>query len=262
MIRHYNRYTTKPIISTMSNTITPERSIGSIVADDYRSAAVFTAHGIDFCCRGGRSLEEVCRANTLDPAVLTKEIEQALARDPSTADDPRTWPLAKLVDHIEEVHHRYVETRVPVLQQYLDKLCTVHGDRHPELFSIRDEFKGCAGAMVAHMKKEELLLFPFIKQLEKAKASGTPAPVPHFGTVNNPVRMMMEDHDAEGERFRRIDALSGGYVNPPDGCATYSTALNMLHEFEQDLHRHVHLENNILFPKAVALEEEIRHAAA
>lgn len=237
--------------------ITPERTIGSIVADDYRSAAVFTAHGIDFCCKGGRSIDEVCRTKNLDPAVLAKEIQEALSRDASTADDPRTWPLAKLADHIEAVHHRYVETRVPVLQQYLDKLCMVHGDRHPELFTIRDEFYGCASAMAAHMKKEELILFPFIKQLEKAKASGSPAPVPHFGTVNNPVQMMMDDHDAEGERFRRIDALTGGYVNPPDGCATYSTAMHMLHEFEQDLHRHVHLENNILFPKAVALEQEL-----
>ena len=237
--------------------ITPEQSIGSIVAEDYRAAAVLTAKGIDFCCKGGRSVEEVCRTKGIDPNALTKEIQDLLARDTQAGADFKTWTLNKLADHVEAVHHGYINQRVPVLQQYLDKLCKVHGDRHPELFDIAREFNECAGAMAVHMKKEELVLFPYIKQLERAKVDGTTPPTPHFGTVNNPVHMMMEDHDAEGERFRRIAVLSNDYTNPPDGCATYSTAMKMLQEFEQDLHLHIHLENNILFPSAVALEAEL-----
>lgn len=235
-----------------------QQSIGSIVAHDYRAAAVLTAHGIDFCCKGGRTVDEVCQTKGIDPGLLNREIDAALARDTHDGEDFRNWSLAHLIDHIEQVHHRYVEQRLQVLREYLDKLCKVHGERHPELFGIRDEFSACGAAMAVHMKKEEFLLFPFIKQLEKAQQEGNLPPTPHFGTVNNPVHMMMDDHDAEGERFRRIKQLSWGYANPPDGCVTYSTAMRMLQEFEEDLHKHIHLENNILFPRAVALESDLR----
>lgn len=245
-----------PVVVRAMN-ISPDRTIGSIVADDYRAAAVLTAHGIDFCCKGGRTVDEVCRTKGLDPAALGREIEDALVRDTREGEDLAPWSLSKLVDHIEGVHHRYVEARLPVLKQYLEKILQVHGERHPELQQIAEEFNACAGALALHMKKEELLLFPFVKQLERAQQEGTRVQRPHFGTVANPVTMMMEDHDAEGERFRRIARLSYGYTNPPDGCTTYSTAMAMLKEFEADLHRHVHLENNILFPRAVALEQQL-----
>lgn len=235
----------------------PERTVGSIVADDYRTASVFNAHGIDFCCKGGRSIAEVCRAKDIEPAALEREIQQAIARDGGPAEDVQHWTMARLIEHIERVHHRYVEARTITLMQFLDKLCAVHGVRHPELFAIRDEFQGCAQAMATHMKKEELVLFPFINQLEKAKMHGLPAPTPHFGSVDNPIAMMEHEHNAEGERFRRITELSSNYTNPPDGCTTYRTAYAFLREFEEDLHRHVHLENNILFPRAQALEREL-----
>ncbi|MEZ4808228.1 MAG: iron-sulfur cluster repair di-iron protein [Flavobacteriales bacterium] len=239
-----------------------QRTIGSIVADDFRASAAFAAHGIDFCCKGGRTIDEVCRTKGLDPTALEKEIANVLAHGSAPADDPKTWTLTHLAEHIEHVHHGYVNQRTPVLQQYLSKLCTVHGTQHPELFKIADEFNGGAGAMAQHMKKEELVLFPFIKRMEMAKHQGSAPPEPHFGSVENPVNMMMHEHDEEGERFRRIAALTSGYAPPADGCNTYRAAFALLHEFEQDLHRHIHLENNILFPKAVALEAELRHASA
>ncbi|MBK9148498.1 MAG: iron-sulfur cluster repair di-iron protein [Flavobacteriales bacterium] len=237
-----------------------QRTIGSIVADDYRTAAVFSAQGIDFCCKGGRSLEEACRAKGLDQKVLESEIRQAINRDHGKGDEVKHWPLARLIEHIERVHHRYVESRIATILQFLDKLCRVHGERHPELFAIQREFTECAGAMAAHMKKEELILLPFINQLEKAQLHGTQPPMPGFGTVDNPIAMMEQEHHAEGERFGRISELSNGYQNPPDGCATYSAAMAMLMEFEEDLHRHIHLENNILFPRAQTLEREMRTA--
>lgn len=244
----------------MSIPFTLDRTVGSIVSDDYRTAAVFNAHGIDFCCKGGRIIAEVCRAKAIEPATLEAEIRQAIERDGGTGDDVKQWPLSRLIEHIERVHHRYVESRSTTLLQFLDKLCKVHGDRHPELFDIQREFQECAGAMAAHMKKEELILFPFINQLERSDLHGTTLPTPGFGAVDDPISMMEHEHDMEGERFRRIAALSKDYTNPPDGCTTYGTAYAMLREFEEDLHRHIHLENNILFPRAKTLEKKLREA--
>lgn len=238
--------------------IATNRTIGSIVAEDFRTAAIFSAHGLDFCCKGGRTIEEACRQKGLNSAELKTELLAAMARDAGAERDYKTWTASRLIEHIERVHHRYVESRTPTLLQFLDKLCRVHGERHPELFAIQREFEECAGAMAVHMKKEELVLFPYISQLEKAGTHGVEAPVPHFGSVTNPIAMMEHDHDAEGERFRRIAELSSNYANPPDGCATYAAAMALLKEFEGDLHLHIHLENNILFPKAKAMEESAR----
>ncbi|HQV37695.1 MAG: iron-sulfur cluster repair di-iron protein [Flavobacteriales bacterium] len=241
--------------------ITPERTVGSIVAEDYRAAAVLTKYGIDFCCKGGRSVQEVCENKNIDQNKLAEDITTLLARDAKSGDDARTWPLDQLADHVETVHHRYVEERGPIIQQYLAKLCRVHGERHPELFTINDEFNACVGAMASHMKKEELVLFPFVRNLAKSERSNEPFKTPHFGTVENPVNMMMEDHVAEGERFERMGAVSDSFTPPADGCATYATAFSMLKEFEEDLHLHIHLENNIMFPRAIALERSLAHVA-
>jgi regulator of cell morphogenesis and NO signaling len=240
--------------------ITPERTVGSIVAEDYRAAAVLTKHGIDFCCKGGRSVQEVCERKKIDQAKLAQDITAELARSAKDGLDAANWPLDRLADHVETVHHRYVEERGPIIRKYLAKLCAVHGDRHPELFILQEEFDGCMGAMAVHMKKEELVLFPFVRQLVRSERNGEPARKPPFGTVENPVHMMMEDHDAEGERFERMRAASDGFNMPADGCATYATAFSMLKEFEEDLHLHIHLENNIMFPRAVALEKKLARA--
>jgi regulator of cell morphogenesis and NO signaling len=181
-----------------SPTITPERTIGSIVADDFRTAAVFSQHGIDFCCRGGRSLEEVCKKNGLDQATIEQELRLAMDRNNDSNDDYRTWTMGRLIEHIERVHHRYVESRSLTLLQFLDKLCKVHGDRHPELFDIQREFHECAGAMAAHMKKEELLLFPFINQLEKGEAARHHPAHAAFRHGGQP-----HCHDGAGPRCRR-----------------------------------------------------------
>lgn len=239
--------------------ITPERTIGSIVAEDYRAAAVLTKYGIDFCCKGGRSVQEVCEKDGIDQGKLVNDIIELLARDAKSGDDVRAWPLDKLADHVETVHHRYVEERGPIIKQYLAKLCTVHGERHPELFTIQEEFDTCLGGMAMHMKKEELLLFPFVRRLAKSERTGEPVKQPRFGPVENPIKAMMDDHNDEGERFRRMREVSDDFTVPPDGCATYATAFNMLKEFEEDLHLHIHLENNIMFPRAIELDKRLAH---
>lgn len=230
-----------------------DHTIGEIVAADYRTATVFKAHGIDFCCKGGRSVSEVCQSKNLDPQVLLEEVRQAAASTGQPSADYHRWPLDLLADYVEKKHHRYVATKSPELVQYLDKLCKVHGERHPELFEIRDEFAHVASELAAHMQKEEMILFPFVRKLATEQQPARPM----FGTVQNPIGMMMHEHTVEGERLARIAELSNQYTPPADGCTTYRVAFAMLREFEEDLHHHIHLENNIMFPRAIEREKQI-----
>ena len=236
--------------------IIKENHIGKIVAEDYRTAQIFKNHKIDFCCQGNRSIETVCENRNLSSEDLIGEIE-AMLQKPETSNDYKSWPLDLLADYIEKKHHRYVEESSQVLMPYLAKLCKVHGERHPELFEIADEFKKSATELASHMKKEELILFPFIRKLVKAEQEHSVIVKPHFGSVENPVEMMMQDHEVEGERFRKIADLSDNYTPPEDACNTYRVSLALLNEFEQDLHLHIHLENNILFSKAIELEKKL-----
>lgn len=239
----------------MENLMT--KHIGEIVAEDYRTAQVFKNHKIDFCCKGNRSIVEVAEKDQLDANMLLKEIETVLQQSSVDNIDFKTWPLDLLADYVEKKHHRYVEAQSPILKQYLAKLCRVHGERHPELFEIAEHFDKCAGELAMHMKKEELILFPAVRKMIKAKQTGTPWEKPHFGTIQNPIQAMMREHEDEGDRFRLIDELSNNYTPPADACNTYRVTFSLLQEFEDDLHRHIHLENNILFPESEALEKEL-----
>lgn len=238
----------------MENTL--EKTIGQMVAEDYRIAQVFKNHKIDFCCKGNRSIEEVAEKKALDIHVLLEEIHEIQKQTNADDVDFKLWPLDQLADYIEKKHHRYVEERIPVLTQYLNKLCKVHGERHLELFQIEEHFNASAGELTLHMKKEELVLFPWIRKMVNAEKKNAPLDRPHFGTVKNPIGMMMQEHENEGERFRLIAELSNDYNPPVDACNTYRVAFSLLKEFEEDLHRHIHLENNILFPKAEILEQK------
>ncbi len=236
--------------------LTQVKTIGDFVAEDFRTAAIFRKHKIDFCCKGGRTLEEACEGKGLNAGEIYAEINNLEAGN-SAEIDFNSWPLDLLADYVEKTHHRYVEEKSAVLSQFLDKLCKVHGGRHPELFEISELFMESAQELAAHMKKEELILFPFIRKMVTAQRSGTPLDHPNFGTVENPVNMMMHDHEQEGERFRKIAALTNDYQYPDDACNTYRVTYQMLEDFEKDLHKHIHIENNILFPKAVALEKTL-----
>src|SRR5690606_35568280 len=171
--------------------------------------------------------------------------------------DYQSWPLDLLADYIEKKHHRYVEQRSLEIKPFLDKLCKVHGDRHPELFEINGLFTSSVSALAQHMKKEELVLFPFIRKMVQAKSNGQPLETPHFGTVENPVAIMMHEHDTEGERFRERARLTDDYQPPAHACNTYRVTFALLQEFEDDLLKHIHLENNILFPAAKAMEASL-----
>lgn len=231
-------------------------TIGEYVAKDFRTAAVFSKYKIDFCCKGNRTIEDACEKKEVDSDALLEEINTVLATKNDSGIDFKTWPLDLLADYIEKTHHRYVEEKTQVLLPFLDKLCKVHGANHPELFEINELFIGCAGELAQHMKKEELMLFPFIKKMAKASLTEEPIAQPQFGTVKNPIAMMMEEHEAEGDRFVKIAALTNNYTPPADACSTFRVTYAMLADFEQDLHKHIHLENNILFPSAMLLEKK------
>ena len=231
--------------------------IGELVARDYRTASVFKKYSIDFCCQGNRTIEEACEKKNIDTKkVLEDSVAMMEAKSESTT-DYQSWPLDLLADYIEKKHHRYVQEKTLEIQPYLDKICKVHGERHPELLEIKEEFNASAGELAAHMKKEELILFPFIRKMTKAKLENTKVDAAHFGTVKNPIQMMMNEHTVEGNRFRKIEELSNNYTPPLDACNTYRVSFALLKEFEQDLHLHIHLENNILFPRAIEIEKEL-----
>jgi len=234
--------------------VTGEMIIGELVAKDYRTAAVFKKQGIDFCCNGNRSIQEACGERGIDERALVNDLQQSLTEDAPAAADYNSWPADLLADYIEKKHHRYVDAKIQEIMPYLEKVVRVHGDRHPELVEVEKLFKESAGELSMHMKKEELVLFPFIRKMVEA---GGKFVKPPFGTVQNPINMMHHEHDAEGERFRKIAALTDNYKAPADACNTYRVTFALLKEFEDDLHLHIHLENNILFPRALKMEEDM-----
>jgi regulator of cell morphogenesis and NO signaling len=234
-------------------------TVGSIVAANYRAADVFKRYGIDFCCKGGRRLEDVCKENNLDFSAIMQEVMEKMENTiPIEEDMYRSMQLDELATHIEQVHHKYVRDNIQILLSYLHKINSVHGAKHPELTEIFALFEGCAHELTQHMVKEETVLFPAIKKLAAAVRQGANNIKPFFfGALSNPIGMMEDEHVTEGERFFRIAELSNNFTTPPDGCTTYVVAYRKLKEFQDDLFLHIHLENNILFPKAMKLEETL-----
>lgn len=233
------------------------KSVGEIVAEDYRAAGVFENYKIDFCCNGGRSLSAVAAEKGLEVGALVDEIQQAQISGDGGATDYESWPLDLLADYIVKTHHRYSEAQITKIKPYLEKITQVHGDRHPELAEINKIFNAIAGEIAAHTKKEEIMVFPFIKKLVNAKENNLPYENPRSKTVEDPVNMLKHEHDDQGDAFKKMAELSDDYTTPEDGCNTYRVTFGLLKEFQQDLHKHIHLENNILFPKAIALEKEL-----
>lgn len=238
--------------------INEEISIGEIVAKDYRTASVFESLGIDFCCKGNRTINEVCETRDIDSRDLLEDIKKVLQEPQiTTINNYDGWAIDKLAQYIEDKHHKYVEKQIPVIKQYLDKICSVHGKQHPELFKVQELFNASAGELTMHMKKEELILFPFMKKMVTIKDINNKITRPHFDSIKSPIQKMMDEHTTEGERFQKINEITQNYTLPSDACETYKVCFDYLKEFEEDLHLHIHLENNILFPKAIRLEKQV-----
>jgi len=236
--------------------ILKDTSIGEVVKFNYRTAMFFQEHDIDFCCGGKKTISEASKEVGFDTDEFIKNLESLAGQaDPDTA-YINSLNLSELSEYIIKRHHRYVHDSIPILNKNLNKICDVHGEHHPELLEVNDLFTHSVGALIKHMQKEELMLFPYIQRLEQAFINKSELPGSPFGSVSNPIAMMIEDHQQEGDRFDQISKLTRKYKVPEDACTTYELALNQLKEFEIDLHRHIHLENNILFPKAIELEKK------
>jgi len=230
------------------------QTVGEIVAGNIKTTHVFKKHGIDFCCGGGISIKTACDQNKIDISTLVTELLSVDEKAPEDI-DYNLWELDDLVKHIVEVHHSYVMESIPLILQYSDRVREVHGLNHPEVIKINKLFYDASNELVPHMKKEEEMLFSHISKLVEAKKDGlSSVPDSCFGTVTNPIRMMNQEHDGVGEIFRTIADLSSNYTPPVGACNTYQALYSKLQEFEEDLHLHIHLESNILFPKAIELE--------
>lgn len=235
-----------------------ERTVGELAAMDHRLAGIFHAHGIDFCCGGKKSVKAACATAGVPVERVAKELQDVAAapRD-AAAPDVRNWRPSFLAEYIVETHHRYVRESAPVLAQYAEKVARVHGDRHPETVEVHSVTIQLLQELGSHMMKEEGILFPFVAQLEEAVKQGAPLPAAPFGTARNPITMMEHEHDHAGDLLRRLRELTSGYTPPADACNSFRFLYGTLAEFEADLHQHIHLENNILFPKAIDMEARL-----
>lgn len=220
---------------------------------------IFEKLGIDYCCGGGKSLAEACAKAGVEVDEVLGSLETNARSDETFADEAwYTRSQAELITHIVEKHHAFTREELERLEALLAKVSGVHGQNHPELFHIQDHFEKLRGELEPHMLKEESVLFPYIVRMEEAAVANHPLPAPPFGTLRNPVRVMMAEHDAAGYILQRIREASSNYTVPADGCISYKTLYSALTALEGDLHQHIHLENNILFPRAAELEDMSR----
>jgi regulator of cell morphogenesis and NO signaling len=228
--------------------------VGEIATANPRAKRVLEDAGVDYCCGGEKSLHDACMHTNVSPEEILKRLQE---NSKQAGADEANWAAASLSDltqHIREKHHRYVREVVPRVRTLLERVKAKYGQNHPELAGIEERFFDLGQEMYSHMQKEEQILFPYIEALERsAEGKGTLEP-PFFQTVRNPVQMMMQEHDSAGEALRAMRKLSCAYQTPADGCESYRELYLSLEEFEADMHTHVHLENNILFPRAVELE--------
>ncbi|MEO7088098.1 MAG: iron-sulfur cluster repair di-iron protein [Bacteroidia bacterium] len=238
------------------------KTIGELVASDYRKAEVFRKFGLDFCCGGHKTLKEACakkKINLSDVEAAIAEVEKSVN---ARQNDFNSWDLDFLADYIVNTHHKYVNESVPMLNEFSTKVARVHGNNHPEIIEIAKHYNAIAGELLMHMPKEESILFPYIKKMATAKRDGTPLSKPSFGSITNPIQMMESEHVSVGESMKKINELSGAYTPPADACSSYKILFAKLKEFEEDLLEHIHLENNILFPKAIELEKQLNKVRA
>jgi regulator of cell morphogenesis and NO signaling len=220
-------------------------SIGEIVASDFRAAAIFTEAGIDFCCGGNKSVDDACREAGVEKQILMKRLAELETAPPDNVHNFKEWDPGFLCDYIVNTHHRYVMKTLPELLFYTGKIAYVHGDRHAELIEAESLFSEIARELPVHIKKEEELFFPVVKDF---LATGSKE---KETSLAEQIAVFSEEHEFAGTTMDEIRSLTGNYNVPSDGCNTYQVTFRLLKEFEDDLHIHVHLENNILFPAII-----------
>lgn len=233
-----------------------EKTLAEIVTDNVRSAVVFEEFGLDFCCKGNRSLESACAEKKVDVQKIINELTSISVNGNGTQ-NVNDWLLDFLVDYIINNHHQYVRRMIPIISLHSDKVASVHGRNHPETVTIADLFLAVREELEMHMMKEERILFPYIKIMVQSQQDNSQLTPPLFGSIQNPIRMMEAEHTSAGDAMHQIRELSRKFSAPEDACNTFKALYSELKEFEEDLHKHIHLENNILFPKSIELETKL-----
>lgn len=231
------------------------QTVRDIALEQPSSIRVFEHFGIDYCCGGRKPLGEACAAGNVEVDAVITALEEAAKTPAETGEDWSTKSLAALSAHVVATHHAYCKRELPRLAQLAAKVVNRHGDTQAELPLIQARLAQLDEELTSHLGKEEVVLFPHIAKLERSIAEGTPRPKGCFGTVAHPIAMMTQEHDDAGAVLAEMRTLSGNYTTPPQACPTYHAFYDGLREFEQDMHQHIHLENNILFPRAIHLEE-------
>jgi regulator of cell morphogenesis and NO signaling len=236
--------------------VSTSRTVRELALEIPQAVRIFEKVGIDYCCGGGKSLEEACATANLsvDEVLDSLELAEQEAKAKQKDHNWQTEPLSELVAHINTTHHKYTREEIARLGPLFDKVVSAHGTNHPVLAHVRAAFRGLAQELTMHMMKEEAVLFPYIVRMEEALIQKELVLPPPFGTVRNPVAMMMHEHDSAGDALRTMRQLTAGYMPPGDACISYQTLYKALADFEKDLHQHIHLENNILFPRAIEME--------
>ncbi|MGH9874970.1 MAG: iron-sulfur cluster repair di-iron protein [Pyrinomonadaceae bacterium] len=236
--------------------INSEMTVREVAVQLPESTRLFELLKIDYCCGGNRPLTEACASAGVEVENvigMLAVVNQSNALKPDTLDF-QNLSLSALITHIVDTHHVFTKSEMDRLEALTEKVISAHGANHPELLHVGELFQRLCADLKPHMFKEEQILFPYILALEQAGEQNQPRPFAPFGTVNNPIRMMMLEHDTAGEILRELRALTSDYKVTPDACISYQTLYKGLEHFEKDLHQHIHLENNILFPRAIALE--------
>ena len=230
------------------------KTIREIALEAPATTRIFEEFKIDYCCGGRRSIADACAAKGIDSSMLMARIDDVIA---ATDDQPAAVEHlnpTELVEYITAKHHVFTASELERLTPLMAKVAMRHGESHIELLELQKVFTQLAESLFPHMQKEETVLFPYIQELQTASDRSLPTPRPHFGTVKNPIRMMMAEHDVDGERLRRMREITNDYALPQDACPSFTALYAGLEDLERDLHRHIHLENNVLFPAAAELE--------
>ncbi len=232
------------------------KTVREVALELPQATRVFEKLKIDYCCGGDKPLVEACATAGIEVVNLERMLEEAGQAEVqgNGSLDFQKATLSELVGHILDKHHVYTKEEMARLEPLIDKVISAHGENHPELRGLGGLFQQLCEDLKPHMFKEEQILFPYIVEMERSVVENRPAPLAPFGTVKNPIHMMMMEHETVGDLLRELRALSSNYTVPPDGCISYQTLYQALEAFEQDLHQHIHLENNILFPRAIEME--------
>ncbi len=235
--------------------ISTNRTVREIVVEFPLTTRIFEEFKIDYCCGGARSLDDACQSAGADPVALLERLDQVSENLVDDLDWLKNSTLSRLIDYIVESHHVFTKAEISALPVLMAKVADRHGEKHAELLQLEMVVHELCGDLSIHLEKEEEILFPYIDKLERAQETGSGLPFSCFGTVHNPVRMMMMEHDTAGDMLRRIRELTSDYRLPDGACTSYTALYRRLEAFELDLHQHIHLENNLLFPRAFELEE-------